>query len=97
MTVIQIILYFLLVIACSALLIIIFRSKADVDYLQEEKDGRIINSSTRIIFFVGNALVVWYVVYQVTNQRVVDLMLVIALAGLANSIKMWSKIKDPRQ
>jgi hypothetical protein len=94
MITLNIILYGLLIVACIAFLIIVFRSKGEVDYLQEEKNGKIINSSTRMIFFIGNFLMIWYVAYQVTHDKAVDIILVSGLAAFSNGVKIWKGYQE---
>ena len=78
--------YLIAIITFIAFLYLIFRSKADIDYLQEYslKLQKIINSSTRIMFFILNAYVLWYITYQVTHPpATIDLVLVTTLLGVA--------------
>lgn len=72
----------------------IFRNRANVDFLQEKKQDEIINSSTRLIFFIMNALITWYVIYQTVNQREIDIPLIMALATFANGIKIWKGYQE---
>jgi hypothetical protein len=97
MTILLYILYGMLVVACGAGLIILFRPKADLDYMQEYKNGMKVNSSTRIIFIAGNILVIWYVVYQVVNKLPIDSLAVTLIAGFANGTKLYQGYQNKKE
>ena len=65
--------------------ILIFRKPADIDYMQEwdKKINKIINSSTRIMFFILHGWLLFYMSYQVVHDKAIDIMVVMTILGVA--------------
>lgn len=77
--------YAIAVIAVIVFTILIFRKKADIDYLQEysQKLSKVINSSTRIAFFLLHGWVIFYMSYQTVHDKVIDLVVVLTVLSVA--------------
>lgn len=77
--------YGIALIGLIVFVILIFRRPAEVDYMQEwdRKLNKIINSSTRIMFFILHGWLIFYMSYQVMHDKPIDIMVVITILTVA--------------
>jgi hypothetical protein len=77
--------YLIALIAVIVFVILIFRKKADIDYMQEYDKtlSKVVNSSTRIMFFALHGWVIFYMTYQMLHDKSIDLMVVITILSIA--------------
>jgi len=70
--------YAIALIGVVVFVILIFRKKADIDYMQEwdKKINKVINSSTRIMFFALHGWAIFYMTYQMLHDKTIDLVVV---------------------
>ena len=89
--------YLLAMIAVIAFLVLIFRRKPDIDFLQEEQsNGKITNSVMRLAFLVMIAYILFYITYQVFHKQPVDVVLVVTVAGIATGGKVGQKYLEAK-
>lgn len=99
MTHIEIFGYLLISVAVIAFLAIIFRSKSEIDYLQEidKKTGKKSNSIMRLMFVVMIGYALFYITYQVMHKLAVDIVLVVTLVGIATGGKVGQKAMEGKE
>jgi hypothetical protein len=85
MKTIEMLSYLIALIGVIVFVILIFRKTAEIDYMQEydHKISKVINSSTRIMFFVLHGWVIFYMTYQMLHDRTIDLIVVLTILGIA--------------
>jgi amino acid transporter len=72
--------------------IILFRSKADVDFFQDElPSGKKTNSLMRIGFIAMVAMAIVYVFHQMEFDKVINVPFILSWMGIATSLKLGQK------